>query len=210
MTRPMVTRQFHVGGHRIELRVPAQPDDILNEAVTGDSADPYWGKVWDAAPLSAECLVQTQWPEETEALELGCGCGLLGIAGLLAGLKMTFSDHDAEAVELAVDNAQRNGFDSQVGIVLDWNSPPELKFDLLVASDVLYEQECHRPLLATAEKLLKSDGSFRIGDPGRQLARSFVTLANDENWQVEIYDSQLHACSMPVTNEFQWLVLQRR
>ena len=43
MTRPMVTRQFHVGGHRIELRVPAQPDDILNEAVTGDSADPYWG-----------------------------------------------------------------------------------------------------------------------------------------------------------------------
>ena len=207
--RPLIRRQFSVDGHEIILKVPADPDDILAEAVQGETKDPYWGKVWDSAPLSAACAIKTSWPADcSTAIELGCGCGLLGIAAMFAGLEVTLSDHDQQAVELAIENARRNGFAKPRGIQLDWNFPPESQFDLALASDVLYEEELHQPLLGAARMLLKDNGRFCVGDPGRHSAKAFVGLANDSGWNVQIYDSELRPVLMPRTNEFQWLVLR--
>ena len=208
--RPTQIKEFSIDGRSIRLKVPADPDQILSDAVEGQAVDPYWGKIWDSAPRAAACVLRTDWPTTIQALEIGCGCGLLGIAAMFAGADVTLSDHDVEAVNLAVENARLNGFANAPGMVLDWNAPPDATFDLLLASDVLYEEQFHQPLLAAMNKLLKPGGSFRIGDPGRQLAKSFVQSAAENGWATEIFDADLEPLLMPTTNAFQWLVLKQR
>lgn len=209
MSRPLQSLEYLLCGHRIQLWVPSQPEQILADAVTGNSQDPYWGQVWDSAPLAAKCVLRTRWPDNTRAIELGCGCGLLGIAAMLAGMRVTLSDHDAEAVNLAVANARLNGLEDAQGMVLDWNDPGNRQFDVLLASDVLYESELHEPLLHVAARMLNENGSLRIGDPGRRLARAFLERAVARGWAVEIYDADLQPVPVPGCNDFQWLVLRR-
>lgn len=199
---------INVGPDSISLMLPRDEESSLNDAIAGDCVDPYWGKLWDSAADSAACVLQSDWGRQNKTIELGCGAGLLGIAGLMAGLDVTFSDHEPQAVDLAVSNAEFNGFKSR-GLILDWGDPSDEKFDVLLASDVLYEQESHAKLLLLAERMLHTGGSFHIGDPGRQLSRNFLNLANDGGWHVQIFDKHLQPCLAPFTNQFQWLILKR-
>ena len=83
------------------------------------------------------------------------------------------------------------------------------KFDLLIASDVLYECSLHEPLLKTAEQMLKPGGSFRIGDPGRHNSRDFLNLASDSGWRVELFDRNLWQVGVPTHTKFHWIVLRK-
>lgn len=207
------TETFEFIEHTVQLRIPADPDRLLDEAANRDGKDPYWGVVWNAAIDSANCVLRSNWKKRHRALELGCGAGLLGVAGLLAGLEITFSDHVPEAVELAKENATSNGFPDADGLVLDWldldRHRESQRFELLVASDVLYECSLHKPLLEVADLLLEPGGSFRIGDPGRHNARDFINLASDNGWSVELFDKNLRQVGMPAQARFQWIVLRR-
>ena len=189
--------------------LPLDEESSLNEMVQGKGIDPYWAKLWESASDTAHCIFQTEWTANLKTLELGCGIGLAGIAGLIAGLDMTFSDHEPQAVDLALQNAALNGFENCGAIVLDWANPIDETFDVILASDVLYEQESHLKILLLAEQMLRPGGSLRIGDPGRQISRNFLNLANDHSWSVSIFDAQLKPCLAPFTNQFQWLVLQK-
>jgi predicted nicotinamide N-methyase len=130
------TRRVSVGSRTFDLLVPANPDEFLNHLVEPldttqpHLADPYWTKLWPAAEhLAAAILQNGAGPPENNAaprlcLELGCGSGLAGMAALAAGWDVTFSDYVPQAVELALENAARNGFPAARGQVLAWRSPP--------------------------------------------------------------------------------------
>jgi predicted nicotinamide N-methyase len=117
--------QVAVGPHSFRLYTPTDPDQLLEhlespEAATQSHlADPYWAKLWPAAPLLAASIARSGLAPGTPVLELGCGSGLVGIAALASGLKVTFSDYIPLAVELALENAARNRFHEARGIVLD-------------------------------------------------------------------------------------------
>src|SRR6267142_6435034 len=119
-------REVPVGPHVFRLFTPADPDQLLDHLETTQAAtqphlaDPYWAKLWPAAPLLAAAVVRNPAPRGTRVLELGCGSGLVGIAALACGLDVTFSDYVPFAVELALENAARNGFRSARGLILDW------------------------------------------------------------------------------------------
>jgi hypothetical protein len=87
-------------------------------------------------------------------LELGCGSGLVGLACLAAGLEVTFSDYVPFTVELALENAARNGFANARGLVLDWRQPHDRQWPLIVAADVTYDRTNIAPLLDVLEKML--------------------------------------------------------
>ena len=210
----LIERKIQIDRHEIIVHVPAREEDYLELAARGESVDPYWGKIWDAALGSAECILNRQWPAGATAIELGCGIGLAGIAGLKAGLQVVFTDHEPLAVALAIENAQRNGFADSSGHVLDWagdgtDGTTENKFDFCLASDVLYESDSHADLLAMAAQLLHSGGLFFIGDPGRRNTRDFLTLATKRKWKVRLFDQNQNETAVPSTNEFQWIELKR-
>ena len=204
------TKFLDIAQHQIVLDLPADPEQLLQDAAGIEgTGDPYWGILWPAAVMMAECVLKSKWSAGQRALELGCGAGLVGIAGLLAGLDVTFSDIVADAVLLASHNASRNGFANPKGLVLDWCQPQADHFDVILASDVLYERSTHRPLLDFLQDVTEPDGQCFIGDPGRLNARHFHELAIARGWTVELFDDRLR--KQPELSEscFQLLVLTR-
>lgn len=199
------TQSLSIAGRQIELVLPADPEQVLHDALAAEAADtsgcdPYWGSLWPAALKTAELILQQNWPARMTALELGCGVGLAGVAALLAGHEVTFADHAADAVQIAQSNAVRNGFSEIPALVFEWRDPPDRQFDFLFASDVLYESASHGPLLSTLRKMLRPGGIVWIGDPGRPGARQFAEHARRENWLVEARDgdNQLLAEAKPL------------
>ena len=182
-------RQIDIGPHWFRLLTPTDPDRLLDVLESPEAtshphlADPYWAKLWPAAPLLAGAeIVRTPPPRGTHVLELGCGSGLVGIAALACGLDVTFSDYVPFTVQLALENAARNGFAKAKGIVLDWraiaNAPAQDHYPLIVAADVTYDgEENLDPLLDVVQRLLAPDGQAWFGDAGRSPAPDFIERA---------------------------------
>lgn len=201
-------RQIQIAGHEITLQLPADPEQLLADAVEcDDDTDPYWGILWDAAVGMATCVLRTSWLADQTALEIGCGAGLVGIAGLLAGLDVTFSDVVPHAVELAASNAAINGFPQASHHTIDWQAAPNTTYDVLLASDVLYDENQHVGILKFAKAVLKPGGRFWIGDPGRGQAESFLQIARSAGWTLRLYDSQLQSVDSTTLAKFQLLEL---
>ena len=202
-------RVVEICGHSIPLDFPRDTNELIDAALENDQ-DPYWGTLWNAAIPTAECVLQSNWRRGQSVLELGCGLGLVGIAALLAGCDVTFSDVIPDAVELSLHNARQNGFRNVRGCVLDWHDPTNEAWDMLLASDVLYDEAGHIPLLDFARSVLtrtNSPGQLFIGDPGRSQADAFLNHAASAEWKCEILDQNLQSMPGLQIGEFQLLKL---
>lgn len=124
-------------------------------------------------------------------------------------MQVTFSDLVPAAVNLAVRNATANGFASAQGMVLDWNAPLSAQFQLLLASDVLYDAGNHRPLLNVLNSMLAKGGLVWIGDAGRHNTPRFIQLAREFGWTVALSDEHGRPQSEPSLVRFQLLELTR-
>lgn len=92
----------------------------------------------DTTRLCLETLENHISPD-TELLDIGCGSGILGIAGLLLGAKSaTGVDIDALAVKTAKENGGMNGFTEPKFKVLEGNLTDKVtgKYDVVVANIV--------------------------------------------------------------------------
>ena len=196
------------------IRLPASQDELLEEAILSEnplqlSKDPYWGTLWEAAPKTAGAILRDAWKRKLNTLELGCGLGVPGIAALIKGHDVTFSDRSAAAVDLSIANARLNGFDEARGLVFDWNNPPADQFELIVASDILYDLESHEPLLMTLQTMLTATGVAWIGDPGRANSLCFAELARQNDWYIDTLDEFAQSNPQPVHAKFRILVIKR-
>ncbi len=212
------TRRIEVGTHAFELLVPAKPDEFLNHLVEPvDSsqphlADPYWAKLWPAAEHLAIAILNAAngRTNSIRCLELGCGSGLAGIAALGAGWDVTFADYVPQAVELAQENAARNGFGNSHGLVFDWRSPPNVQFERIIAADVTYDRTILDPLLGTLEQMLAPSGDVWIADAGRGPVVEFLTLARERRWSVKLLDELGRETDSPTLGRCQRIVLRRQ
>ena len=134
-----------VEGQSFRIDRPDQSDRLLNHPAiratfAADEYLPYWAELWPAARMLAKAVLREPWTAGMEALEIGCGLGLPGIAGLARGLEVTFSDYDTSALRFAAGNARLNGFDDFDVLPLDWRQPPAgLHFPVLLASEPIYD-----------------------------------------------------------------------
>ncbi len=207
-------RNVQVADRTFRLTLPADPDEFLTESElraerTGDEADPYWANLWPAALPTARAVLRAEWLRGARALELGAGIGLVGLAGLAAGLDMTISDLNETAVTLAVENARRNGFPRARGQVLDWRAPNlDESFPVILASDIVYYEQLHSALLDAIRSLLEPDGICWIGDPGRERAFKFVRRAKARGFEVTLRDENGSDLDEPRAGQFQLIMLR--
>jgi predicted nicotinamide N-methyase len=203
-----------IAGREFDLLLPADPDMFLEHleerASQGEAMpDPYWARLWPCAIELAASILNAPWPHGEAALEIGCGVGLAGLAGLHRGLDVTFSDLEATAVALARENAQRNGYPDAQGIAFDWHEPPCRTYPTILASDVLYDIKLHDVLLSLLEAMLSTSGVCWIGDPGRVHAENFVQSARTRGFAVRLFDARGTELRKPHTGGFQRIVLSR-
>lgn len=92
----------------------------------------------DTTRLCLETLENHITPD-TELLDIGCGSGILGIAGLLLGARSTTGvDIDELAVKTARENGEMNGFTEPKYTVFQGNLTDKVsgKYDVVVANIV--------------------------------------------------------------------------
>jgi predicted nicotinamide N-methyase len=194
-----------VGTRRFQLEIPASPDAFLDDPqVQQANAEsdymPYWAYLWPASRDMAALVVDEQWPDGTEALELGSGVGLVGIAALAAGLRVTVSDYDATSLLIARHNAELNGVNATATVLLDWRHPETStlsQFPVILGCDVLYEVTLHDHLLNVLDRHLADDGVCWLGDPGRAAFGSFCDLASSRGYSVAVRN----ALGLPLAND---------
>ena len=155
---------------------PANFDDLIREEdFVLDERLPYWADVWPSSIILAEKLIELAGAGRT-ALELGCGVGLSTLAATSAGFDVLSTDYYEDALDVTRANVFRNlGTIGRTRLV-DWRHfPADLgTFDLVFASDVLYEKEYAELLPVLLLGLLAPAGIALIADPGRVAAPVFV------------------------------------
>jgi predicted nicotinamide N-methyase len=205
--------RVRAGDESFELVQPTCPDDFLEDpdvlaANRRDDYMPYWSYLWPASVDMAVVLQRADFPTGTEALELGSGVGLVGLAGLKCGWRVTFSDYDPVAVACSLINARRNSLAARAsGLHLDWRTPIEQQWPFIFGCEVTYERRNHPVLLDLLDRMLAPQGVSWFGDPGRSQAPNFLELARQRGFRTRILDGALRERSTPLTAEFQLLEL---
>jgi predicted nicotinamide N-methyase len=181
------TRSVVVAGERpLELLHPASPEELIDEeAFERDERLPYWADVWPSAIVLARRIAGAAAGGRS-LLELGCGAGLVAAAAALAGFVVTATDYYEDALLFTRVNVVRNGGPDPTLRLVDWRDlPPDLgTFDVVVASDVLYEHTYGGLVAAAIARTLRPMGLAILADPGRVAAGDFVDAARRRGLEV--------------------------
>lgn len=164
-------------------------DDLLNALIAKgedhedyqDDRLPYWADLWHAAIALGRYLVHEQVVQPGELVtEIGCGLGLPGIVAGMLGGQVTLTDYLPEALEFAQLNWSQNNTQPAKYAVLDWRKPePALAADLLLASDVAYENRAFAALTKALPLLVRSHGRIILSEPSRGVAKPFLAQLQD-------------------------------
>ena len=163
------TTPVTVADRELSILHPESAEDLIDERdFERDERLPYWAELWPSALILATRVAGMSGAGRT-LIELGCGAGLVSTSAGLSGFDVMATDYYEDALRFARVNAVRNGAPEPRTLMLDWrNLPPTLpRFDMVLASDVLYERP-YGPIVARAIDASLADGGVALlADPGR-------------------------------------------
>jgi predicted nicotinamide N-methyase len=162
---------FDVGDTRITLRIPTNlrklTDEIDHPGVSRD-AFPLIGIVWNSAEILCR-LLEDEAIANKKVLELGCGMALASHFLNARGADITAMDiHPVTRVMLEA-NVKHNEGTPIPFVSSSWGDHvDELgEFDLIIASDILYEPRHVKTLAAFHDRHAKTLAEVLIVDPDR-------------------------------------------
>lgn len=163
-------------------------DDLLaRKAIRDPLKDlPLWAKVWPASFVLGRYMRKLE-PEGKSLLEIGAGCGVTGCIASRYGLaSVCLSDIVDDALLFARINVLKNGLEDRVDVrrvdVASLRPAHGLdqRFDIIAASEMLYLEELHRPLLKFVMRHLAPGGkAVFCTDIARRRPRFFKQAAKD-------------------------------
>ncbi|GJG85277.1 type 12 methyltransferase [Gemmatimonadetes bacterium T265] len=174
-----VVEDVPVGGASISVLRPAEPEALIDEdAFARDERLPYWADVWPSTRVLAARLLAERG-DGRRLLELGCGSGVAAVAAARAGFDVTATDYYDDALRFTRANVWRATGRACETRLVDWRAlPRDLgRFDLVVASDVLYERPYAGLVARAIAGTLARGGVALVTDPGRIAAPAFVEAA---------------------------------
>ncbi len=188
---PITNTAISLGNETIQLTIVDNPDRFLDklsrEDCDGTLYLPYWTYLWESAIALARHVSELEGTLSGQhILEIGCGFGLAGIVACKAGSKVVFTDFEHDALQFALHNSQQNGIDFAVFVQMDWNAPCfQSKFDVILASDVIYEEQNWQPILGLLQNLLTTDGIAIFSEPNRKNADGFLKCIRENGFTFE-------------------------
>lgn len=190
-----ITGKYKMAGFDVLINEIDNPetyfDQFIEDNGTAKNIDdqiPYWIQIWPSSIALCRYLEEEMKIKSGDkVLELGCG---LGIAGIVAGFythHVTLSDYMEEAIAMATGNWNLNHTQPPVVLNIDWRNPPKgLKYDTILAADVLYERRHIEDLFRCIDALLQDDGQGRLllSDPNRAQATFFLALCKEHGYEI--------------------------
>jgi predicted nicotinamide N-methyase len=123
-------------------------------------------------------------------------------------MAVTFTDYNPLAVELALENACRNGLGADAqGRVVDWRDPPSQEFSVILGSDLIYDRDLHIPLMNTIQRLAAAEAVVWIADGGRSATEDFYALAL-KRWHIDLVDSDDQPADSIRIGEYRRMICQ--
>lgn len=190
-------RTFSLPGLELTLDVVGRVEEFIGNP-ENEYDIPCWAEVWPAA-MALAAYLSTLELRERKLLELGCGLGLPGLVAAVKGARVTFSDYHPEALELVSHNSTRLGLRAgQTTFHLgDWRRFSLVgQFDLVLASDIMYDPKLNPYLLDLFPRYLAPGGELLVSHPGRPdtlaaldaLRRQYAWPETKEEIQVTVDD----------------------
>lgn len=165
-------------------------DQVTDDEFNKDERIPYWAELWPSAIGLSKFIIKN--PElfyKKDILELGCGLGLTSLI-IMQQKPNTFlcTDYENDALKLTRKNFLKNKINQPDFKYLDWRKPQlDEEFELIVASDVLYEKRFFQSMLNLFLNYLKRDGHIIIAEPNRKIAVPFFKQLKNHGYQYTIH-----------------------
>lgn len=165
---------FTIGGHDYQIRSLLDrdqfhdPDGAAAARGVSEAQWSFFGVVWASGLHLAE--FSSQHPlDGKRILEIGCGLALSGLVCHQRRADVTASDRHPLAGEFLRRNVALNGLPAMRYLDVDWSAPPASlgRYDLLLASDVLYESGHPDEVARFVDRHLVPGGEVVVVDPGR-------------------------------------------
>ena len=185
----VVDSEVQLGDATFAVLRPRDAEALISEAdFARDERLPYWADVWPSSIALGTRLLE-ECGGGRRLLELGCGVGVVALAAARAGFDVTVSDYYDDALAFARANLARAGHAARARH-LDWRALPDdlPTYDVVVASDVLYERPYAELVVDVLARALEPAGVALVADPGRLAAPAFVQAAKAGGFAVDASD----------------------
>jgi predicted nicotinamide N-methyase len=152
-------------------------EDVAKGLGINSTLWPIFGVVWDSAQILAHYMCDFDIIGK-KTLEVGCGLGLASLMLNQRHADITCTDYHPEVQAFLDVNTNLNTGRDIPFILADWavRSHSIERFDLIIGSDLLYE-ESHALLLSEfLERFAKAKCEIIIVDPGRGRLNKFTHL----------------------------------
>lgn len=167
-----------------DLKIVEDVDYLLGLVKTDDDV-PFWAVLWPAAIGMSEYIWENIDFTGQRVLELGAGLGLVGLVAAAKRGEVVQTDFIAEALQLAQENAGKNGITNVTQVLADWRDfQIGEKFDWILGSDILYDPSVHPYLRKIFNENLVQGGRILLADPGRDDAGRFIESLEKAGWDV--------------------------
>jgi Predicted methyltransferase len=164
----------------------ADPDGHAERAGIPPAHWSLFGQIWPAGRLLAEAMA-SHAGDGKRIRELGCGLGLASLVLQRRGADIVASDVHPLAETFLAYNAALNGLPALAYRTLRWDAPGNGlgRFDLIIASDVLYERGHASLLVELVCRLATSRGEVLLADPGRGNSNAFNRALRAQGYAVD-------------------------
>lgn len=188
------TQEIRLGEHCFQVDYAKEVDAAAQPA--------YWASLWPSAVALAGHLLRRDDLTDKQVLEVGCGCGLAGIAAAKRGAEVTVTDLLPEALALAEINWRQNQLRPAALQSLDWCNPAcATCFELILGADILYHPPDFPDLVRSLCSLLESGGTLILSEPGRPQAHEFFARMLQAGFEIDTvhYHIPLHGESSDIS-----------
>jgi predicted nicotinamide N-methyase len=167
---------------------------------------PFWVKIWDASVALADMVARLPLKPGVRVLEVGAGLGITGVVAAAFGCNVTITDIEEDILDFSRLSAVINSCTTVSHARLDWLSPSAglNKFDMILGSEVLFNERFFLPLLNVFNQLLAPGGVIYLAHSAdrKSLARFLPLCAKD-------YDIALQKKTLKAGEEQSKIVLTR-
>ena len=192
---------YLIGEHPYTLLEVLNTDELLEDLIAKGPDDPdyqdekipYWADIWPSSLGLAEyLLLEKETLTRQSVLEIGCGMGLPGLVASQLGAQVCLTDYLAEAFDAADLLWDLNDQPAPTCNVLDWRKPDDSwASDIVLASDVIYEERNYLPLMKALPCLLKPGGYALLSEPRRMYSKNFFSLLSQSFRSERVFTSSV-------------------